>query len=135
MLIGHLPLPRVFAAIVCATSFKHLTRTVVVPTSEPSTQRTTTIAVSALRRPSSATVDLHWLRLVVLVLVVVDRIDVSGGRAAGRRLGACRLAFLINATRVQQVTEVADAGEVMPQKSTFFYPKLATGLVFNSLDD
>ena len=49
--------------------------------------------------------------------------------------GACRLAFLINATRVQQVTEVADAGEVMPQKSTFFYPKLATGLVFNSLDD
>ena len=29
----------------------------------------------------------------------------------------------------------ADAGEVMPQKSTFFYPKLATGLDFNSLDD
>ncbi|MEI7925191.1 MAG: DUF1015 domain-containing protein [Chloroflexota bacterium] len=49
--------------------------------------------------------------------------------------GACRLAFLINATRVDQVTAVADAAEVMPQKSTFFYPKLATGLVFNSLDD
>ena len=48
---------------------------------------------------------------------------------------ACRVAFLINATRVEQVTSVADAGEVMPQKSTFFYPKLATGLVFNSLDD
>ncbi len=49
--------------------------------------------------------------------------------------GACRLAFLINATRVEQVTAVADAGEVMPQKSTFFYPKLSTGMVFNSLDD
>ena len=48
---------------------------------------------------------------------------------------ATRVAFLINATRVAQVTAVADAGEVMPQKSTFFYPKLATGLVFNSLDD
>lgn len=49
--------------------------------------------------------------------------------------GAARLAFLVNATRVEQVTAVADAGEVMPQKSTFFYPKLATGMVFNSLDD
>ncbi len=49
--------------------------------------------------------------------------------------GTCRVAFLINATRVEQVTAVADAGEVMPQKSTFFYPKLATGMVFNSLDD
>ena len=49
--------------------------------------------------------------------------------------GACRIAFLINATRMEQVTAVADAAEVMPQKSTFFYPKLATGLVFNRLDD
>ena len=30
--------------------------------------------------------------------------------------------------------EVAEAGEVMPQKSTFFYPKLASGLVLNPLD-
>ena len=46
-----------------------------------------------------------------------------------------RLAFLVNATRVDQVVSVADAGEVMPQKSTFFYPKLATGMVLNPLDD
>ena len=45
-----------------------------------------------------------------------------------------RLAFLVNATRVDQVVSVADAGEVMPQKSTFFYPKLATGMVLNPLD-
>ena len=40
----------------------------------------------------------------------------------------------MNATRVEQVTHVADAGEVMPQKTTYYYPKLATGMVFNPLD-
>ncbi|MEX1021814.1 MAG: DUF1015 domain-containing protein, partial [Dehalococcoidia bacterium] len=48
--------------------------------------------------------------------------------------GDAALAFLVNATRVEQVTHVADAGEVMPQKTTFYYPKLATGMVFNPLD-
>jgi len=48
--------------------------------------------------------------------------------------GEARLAFLVNATRVEQVTHVADAREVMPQKTTYFYPKLATGMVFNPLD-
>ncbi len=48
--------------------------------------------------------------------------------------GACRLAILVNATRAQQITDVADAGEVMPQKTTYFYPKLATGMVYNPLD-
>ena len=46
----------------------------------------------------------------------------------------CRIAFLVNATRARQITEVADAWEVMPQKTTYFYPKLATGMVFNPLD-
>jgi uncharacterized protein (DUF1015 family) len=32
------------------------------------------------------------------------------------------------------VREVAEAGESMPPKSTFFYPKIPTGLVFNPLD-
>lgn len=44
------------------------------------------------------------------------------------------LAFLVNATPVEQILAVADAGERMPQKSTFFYPKLATGLVMCPLD-
>ncbi len=48
--------------------------------------------------------------------------------------GACRLAILLNATRAQQITDAADAGEVMPQKTTYFYPKLATGMVYNPLD-
>jgi uncharacterized protein (DUF1015 family) len=41
--------------------------------------------------------------------------------------------FVMNPTRVHQVKAVADAGEVMPQKSTFFYPKLASGLVLNPI--
>ena len=45
-----------------------------------------------------------------------------------------RLAFLVNATRVEQVVAVADAGEVLPQKSTYYYPKLATGMLLNPLD-
>jgi uncharacterized protein (DUF1015 family) len=42
--------------------------------------------------------------------------------------------FVMNPTKVHEVKAVADAGEVMPQKSTFFYPKLASGLVINPLD-
>ena len=42
--------------------------------------------------------------------------------------------FLLNPTRIEQLKAVADAGEVMPQKSTFFYPKLASGLVLDPLD-
>ncbi len=43
------------------------------------------------------------------------------------------LLFLLNPTRVQQVTEVADSGEIMPHKSTYFYPKIMTGLLINKL--
>ncbi len=41
----------------------------------------------------------------------------------------CQAAFLVNPTLVQQVREVALAGERMPQKSTDFFPKLLTGMV------
>ncbi len=39
----------------------------------------------------------------------------------------------MNPTGLEQVREVALAGERMPQKATFFYPKLPTGLVFQDL--
>jgi uncharacterized protein (DUF1015 family) len=39
----------------------------------------------------------------------------------------------MRATPVDQVREVAEAGESMPPKSTYFYPKVPTGLVFNPL--
>lgn len=43
--------------------------------------------------------------------------------------------FVVNPTRMEQVAEVALAGETMPQKSTYFYPKLLSGLLFKRLDD
>jgi uncharacterized protein (DUF1015 family) len=42
--------------------------------------------------------------------------------------------FFLRPTPVEQVREVADAGETMPPKSTYFFPKLLTGIVFNPLD-
>jgi len=47
--------------------------------------------------------------------------------------GDWEVGFLMRPTPVQQVREVAAAGENMPPKSTFFYPKLLTGLLFNPL--
>jgi hypothetical protein len=44
-------------------------------------------------------------------------------------------ALLLNPTRAGQVIAVAEAGERMPQKSTFFYPKLGTGIVMLPLDE
>jgi uncharacterized protein (DUF1015 family) len=41
--------------------------------------------------------------------------------------------FFMRATPVEQVREVAEAGESMPPKSTYFYPKIPTGLTFNLL--
>ena len=45
------------------------------------------------------------------------------------RTGANTVGFLLNPTGVDQVLDCADAGERMPEKSTFFYPKLATGVL------
>ena len=49
--------------------------------------------------------------------------------------GSAQMACLLNPVRVQEVREIALAGEVMPQKSTDFYPKLLSGLVMYKLDE
>jgi uncharacterized protein (DUF1015 family) len=53
---------------------------------------------------------------------------------ASLRAGSGDVLFLMNATPVADVRAVAEAGEVMPQKSTFFYPKVPTGLAIHTLD-
>jgi uncharacterized protein (DUF1015 family) len=50
------------------------------------------------------------------------------------RKGAANIAFLMNPCPVAQVRDIALAGEVMPQKSTDFYPKLLSGLTAYALD-
>jgi uncharacterized protein (DUF1015 family) len=49
------------------------------------------------------------------------------------RSGEYDAAFLMRPTPVSQVSEIASAGENMPPKSTYFFPKLLTGLLFNPL--
>jgi uncharacterized protein (DUF1015 family) len=56
------------------------------------------------------------------------------GAVAAVRSGEAEQAFLLNPTRVEQVCAVAAAGDRMPPKSTFFYPKPVTGLVLHPLD-
>ncbi len=47
--------------------------------------------------------------------------------------GKVQVGFVVKPTTVEQVLAVSETGEVMPQKSTFFYPKIMTGLVFNPI--
>jgi uncharacterized protein (DUF1015 family) len=64
------------------------------------------------------------------------RYEKDAPRAVERvRSGEARLACLLHPTAMQQVRDVAEAGEVMPQKSTFFYPKIVDGLGLQLLDE
>ncbi len=47
--------------------------------------------------------------------------------------GKVQVGFVVKPTTVEEVLAVSETGEVMPQKSTFFYPKIMTGLVFHSI--
>ena len=95
--------------------------------------------------PASRSVDALVLNETILRPVLgIDDDAVTGGAVtftedAGvawrhAEAGDDHVAFLVNPTRVEQIVAVADAGEVLPQKSTFFYPKLATGMVLNPLE-
>ena len=48
--------------------------------------------------------------------------------------GEYQMAFLLNHTKIEHVKEIAGNGLVMPRKSTYFYPKVLSGLVFNKID-
>jgi len=65
---------------------------------------------------------LTYEREALLALEAVDR-------------GAAQVAFLLNPVEVDLVMKVATAGEVMPQKSTDFYPKLLSGITMYRIDE
>jgi uncharacterized protein (DUF1015 family) len=73
---------------------------------------------------------------------VVDRFAPTGVTYTPRReeavatvdRGEAEAAFLLRPTRIEDVWDVARRGQVMPQKSTFFYPKLTSGLLLLPLD-
>jgi len=73
---------------------------------------------------------------------LVDRFGHDGiaytpdAREATRRVdsGEADVAFLLRPTRIEDVFERARRGEVMPQKTTYFFPKLLSGLLFMPLE-
>ena len=89
-----------------------------------------------------------WRKLDVAVLheLLIDRVlkptfgsdafslkymaDADDARAAAET-AADRLAIFVQPTPLEQVCEVSRVGEVMPPKSTYFFPKLATGLAIH----
>ena len=59
----------------------------------------------------------------------------DAGEALDRvRRGGANIAFLMNPVRIEEVRDIAFAGEVLPQKSTDFYPKLLSGLTIYAVD-
>jgi uncharacterized protein (DUF1015 family) len=64
-------------------------------------------------------------------VLALGRGEETGSSIAGG--GKPQLAIIVRPTPLEAVRDVSRAGELMPQKSTFFYPKLATGLWLNPL--
>lgn len=103
-------------------------------------------AMPAHRSPVSGMLDVLVLTDTILTpLLSIDEQALTAGERVAftedvRRAweavegGEYQLALLVNPTRVEQIVAVADAGELLPQKATFFYPKLATGMVINRID-
>ena len=79
--------------------------------------------------------NLSYVREAAEALALVRGENARGNdRGGASNKGAANIAFLINPCKVQQVRDIAFAGEVMPQKSTDFYPKLLSGLAAYALD-
>jgi uncharacterized protein (DUF1015 family) len=96
--------------------------------------------------PSLKALDVNLLHLPILQKILNIRPqDLAASKkviyfkdpveaAASVQSGGGQIAFFLNPTRTHQVRDVSLAGETMPSKSTFFYPKLLSGLVINPLD-
>ncbi|HLA77441.1 MAG TPA: DUF1015 domain-containing protein [Vicinamibacteria bacterium] len=89
--------------------------------------------------PSLAALDTYFFHQAVLTPTLgvpaeaVSYVHSLGEAVAAVEQRRCRLAVLMRSTPVRQVVDVAEAGESMPAKSTFFHPKLPSGLVIHPL--
>jgi uncharacterized protein (DUF1015 family) len=97
----------------------------------------------SLRQQSLDVVQLHKCVLEGVLGISEDDIrdqkNVSYARDVGKALtrvreGAANIAFLMNPVHMRQVRDIAFAGDVLPQKSTDFYPKLLSGLTIYALE-
>lgn len=106
-----------------------------------------TALLHAAHHPTVAAVDVAVLQTLVLgpllgiasdpaqmkehVAFTPSAAEALKGLAAGRY----QAVFLVNPTPLSQLQAVSEAGQVMPPKATYFYPKLPSGLVINVLDE
>jgi len=97
----------------------------------------------SLRQQSLDVVQLHKCLLEGVLGIseeaIRDQTNIGYVRDAAEALarvrrGAANVAFLMNPVRMRQVRDIAFAGEVLPQKSTDFYPKLLSGLTIYALE-
>ncbi len=97
----------------------------------------------SLRQQALDVVQLHKCLLEGALKISAEAIrnqeHVSYCREAAEALsqvqsGKAQAAFLMNPVRMEQVRDIAFAGEVLPQKSTDFYPKLLSGLTIYALE-
>jgi uncharacterized protein (DUF1015 family) len=97
----------------------------------------------SIRQQSLDVVQLHKVLLENVIGLseesIRDQQNISYVRDAAEALlsvrsGASNVAFLTNPCRIDQVRNIAFAGEVLPQKSTDFYPKLLSGLTLYALE-
>jgi uncharacterized protein (DUF1015 family) len=108
----------------------------------PNTQQV--FAGFSLRQQALDVLQLHQRLLEGVLHLSEESIrnqrNISYVRDAGEALtqvrggGGADIAFLLNPCRMAQVRDIAFGGEVMPQKSTDFYPKLLSGLTVYALD-
>jgi uncharacterized protein (DUF1015 family) len=112
----------------------------------PNTNAPQVFAGFSIRQQALDVVQLHKCLLERVLNLSEESIrnqeNISYVRDAGEALSQVRgasgtradIAFLMNPCRMAQVRDIAFAGEVMPQKSTDFYPKLLSGLTVYALD-
>ena len=108
--------------------------------------KTTDIKVFAGLSPRQRSLDVVQLHKALLEGVlglseesIRDQQNLSYIRDAGEavarvRRGAANIAFLMNPVKMEQVRDIAFGGEVLPQKSTDFFPKLLTGFTIYALE-
>jgi len=109
----------------------------------PKTIGTALFGKLSLRQQGLDVVQLHKCLLEGVLKISPEAIrneqNVSYCREASEALmqvqsGKAQVAFLMNPVRIDQVRDIALAGELLPQKSTDFYPKLLSGLTIYALE-
>jgi uncharacterized protein (DUF1015 family) len=109
----------------------------------PKVKGTHLFAGFSLRQQALDVVQLHKCLLEGILKISPDAVrnqrNVSYCRETGDglaqvRSGQAQVALLMNPVRIEQVRDIAFAGEVLPQKSTDFYPKLLSGLTIYALE-